>query len=500
MSILIVDDMPQERILLQHLLNKGGFTDVRLAASPAEAFDFLGMNASAPSTGVDLILMDFIMPGMDGIEACRRIKDRGYLRNIPIIMVTAVSDLSHLQLAFDAGVMDYIVKPVKKEELLARVRSLLRLKRQEDALRESEARYRAIVEDQTELICRFKPDGTLTFVNDACCRYYGRKHEELVGQSFMLFVPEHERSVVRKLIASLHTKRPVVSTEHRVVMPSGEIRWQRWTDRAIFNEFGELIELQSVGQDITERKELEEELARAQKLESIAVLAGGVAHDFNNILTVIIGNICLAQKLVEPGSDVSRRLKIIETAATQAGKLTRQLVDFSHNDRPAKQSRSIRELIHEAVAAALEGSLLECRFSAPNDLWPVDCDPEQIRRMATNLIVNAREASPPGGVIEVELTNERLLAGESPSIKEGDYVRISIRDYGAGIQEEHIPKIFDPYFSTKQRGAEKGMGLGLTIAYSIINKHGGYINVKSEPGQGATFQAYLPVSEMGEGG
>jgi|GEM_PF-2142543 len=263
MSILIVEDSPQQGKLLQHILKRGGFADSVFVESPGAAFDYLGLNDPSRHTDIDLILMDLLMPEMDGIAACRLIKAKEHLNTIPVIMVTSASDLDSLESAFEAGAMDYIIKPVNRGELLARVRSVLKLKQQEEALRKSEARYRAVVEDQTELICRFAPDGTLTFINEAYCRYFGKEREELIGRLFMPSIPDEDRCRIQLQITLLCPENPVVFGEHRLIQPDDEIRWLQRSDRAIFDDQGRVVEYQSVGRDITERKRAEEALHQA---------------------------------------------------------------------------------------------------------------------------------------------------------------------------------------------------------------------------------------------
>lgn len=264
MGILVVEDSPQQGKLLEHILKKGGFSEIVLAESAREAFRILGMDGPVPvMQNIDLILMDLLLPDMNGIEACRFIMKSERASDIPVIVVTGVSDLDSLQSAFDSGAIDYIVKPVRKVELLARVRSVLKIRQQEDALRKSQARYRAVVEDQSELICRFLPDGTLTFVNDAYCRYFGLERPELMGQNFLPSFAEEDRKDVLAQIGSLGAGNEAVSGQYRVALPDGRIRWQHKSIRAILDEQGRIVEIQSVGRDITEQKRAEEGLQQA---------------------------------------------------------------------------------------------------------------------------------------------------------------------------------------------------------------------------------------------
>lgn len=385
-----------------------------------------------------------------------------------------------------AGDVEYVV--CSAHDITAR-------KRTEEALRRSEARYRAIVEDQTELICRFKPDGTLSFVNEAYCRSFGKTPDEWIGQSYLSVISQEDREIVLQHNSSLDPANSTATYEHRVFDSDGEIRWQEWTARGLFEDGTRLVEIQAVGRDITERKRMQQELIKAQKLESLGVLAGGIAHDFNNLLAMMLGYISLAQLDVPDANPANARLAELEKAVDRARDLTKELLTFSEGGVPAKQRTHLSVTIREAVELTLRASRIQVSFHMPPDLWPVDCDPAQIGQVVANLTANARDAMPDGGTLAVYAENVTLPGQPADSTKNLKYVRISIKDQGSGISEEHLPKIFDPFFSTKERGAQKGMGLGLATVYSIVNKHGGYISVDSKIGFGTIFHVYLPISQ-----
>ena len=249
-----------------------------------------------------------------------------------------------------------------------------------------------------------------------------------------------------------------------------------------------------VFRDITEKQKIEEERLKASKLESIGVLAGGLAHDFNNILTAILMNISLAKKCAYPQEEVFRRLTEAEKASLRAKDLTQQLLTFSKGGLPVKKTISIAQLIRDSVNFVLRGSSVRCEFFLSEDLWPVEVDEGQITQVIHNLVINAQQAMPQGGVIQIYGENVMISAEEAGlglPLPAGNYIKISLKDSGVGIPEEHLTKIFDPYFTTK----EKGSGLGLTTVYSIIQKHKGYITAQSKLGAGTTFHLYLPASQ-----
>ncbi len=235
-----------------------------------------------------------------------------------------------------------------------------------------------------------------------------------------------------------------------------------------------------------------QDMLRAHKLESLGILAGGIAHDFNNILTAILGNVSLVKMWSNPSDKIYPRLDAVERASIRAINLTQQLLTFSKGGAPIKKTTSILELIRDSAEFALRGSNIKCEFDMEEDILPVEVDKGQISQVIHNLVINAEQAMPAGGKIIIKAKNIKVKKHESFQIPEGIYIMISIIDSGTGIPGEVLSKIFDPYFTTKQ----KGTGLGLAIAYSIIKNHGGIITVDSEYGKGSVFNIYLPASDI----
>jgi signal transduction histidine kinase/ActR/RegA family two-component response regulator len=259
----------------------------------------------------------------------------------------------------------------------------------------------------------------------------------------------------------------------------------------IVDESGNVLLVVEHIRDINEKKKMEEEILKAQKLESLGVLAGGIAHDFNNLLTAIVGNISLAKMFADPATKAFDRLADAEKACERATGLTQQLLTFSKGGAPVKKTASVVQIITDSAGFMLRGSNVKCEFTLQKDLWAAELDEGQMGQVINNLIINADQAMPDGGVISVTAENITIDASGLLPLPEGKYILISIEDQGEGILPQNLTKIFDPYFTTKERGS----GLGLATVYSIVKSHQGHLDVESSEGVGTVFRLYLPASE-----
>ena len=282
-----------------------------------------------------------------------------------------------------------------------------------------------------------------------------------------------------------------ITLELEVTCKDGTTKMTEIQTNFTYDLNGHPIGVIGVTRDITERKRMEEELLRAQKLESTGILAGGIAHDFNNILTVIMGNISLAKMDLAQGDDPSELLTEAERASKRAQTLTKQLLTFAKGGAPIKETASIKDVIKESSLFVLRGSKSGCEFSIAENLWPAEVDVGQISQVVNNIMINANQAMPEGGTIQVAAENLIVEERHGLPVKPGRYIKISIKDQGVGIAEKHHANIFDPCFTTKQEGS----GLGLATTYSIIKKHDGDIAVESQLGVGTTFHIYLHASD-----
>jgi two-component system cell cycle sensor histidine kinase/response regulator CckA len=373
----------------------------------------------------------------------------------------------------------------------------------EEALQESEGRYRAVVEDMPGMVCRFRPDGTLTFVNNTYCNYFDKTKAELIGENFFQFIPAEDQEKVRNHFMSLDRKSPMVTYEHQVIAPDGTIRWQRWTDRALFDEEGRVVEYQSVGKDITEEKRardekarIEKELQQAQRMEAIGTLAGGIAHDFNNLLMGIQGNVSLMLLDIDTAHPHYERLKRIQEQVASGAKLTAELLGYARKGRYVVEPIDLNQLVQktsEAFSRTKKEIMVHREFA--EDLYAVEADRGQIEQVLWNLYVNAADAMPGGGNLILKTMNatHKDMKGKLYDPKPGKYALLTVTDTGVGMDKETMERVFEPFFTTKEMG--RGTGLGLAIVYGIIKGHGGYIDIESGKGCGTTFGIYLPAIE-----
>ncbi len=364
-------------------------------------------------------------------------------------------------------------------------------RRTAEELLQSEARFRALVENSQDVIFIVSPDGVARFLNASVERVLGYPPAILVGLNvFDLIHPEDLPDARSSFMRALQEPGVTVSEPFRARHADGSwvyvevVSHNFMEDPRIRGILGNL-------RDVTDRKRLEDERLKTSKLESLGILAGGIAHDFNNILTAILGNISIARTLAPDDGPIAKRLAEAEKASLRARDLTQQLLTFAKGGAPIMKPASIAEIVRDSAEFALRGSTTQYEISIPEGLWPAEVDEGQISQVIHNLVLNADQAMPGGGTIQVRCGNVVMESdqGEFP-LPPGRYLRISVADHGIGIPEEHMKKIFDPYFTTKQRGS----GLGLATAYSIIWNHGGCISVESRLGVGTTFHVYLPAS------
>ena len=527
-TVLIVDDDPHNLGILSTYLEKAGLT-LLVARNGAKCLD------SARLGQPDVILLDIMMPGMDGYETCRRLKDRPETRNIPVLFLSALSETENVVEGFKAGGVDYIKKPFQEEEVLARVQAHATIRRQERGLVAANEALEAEVTErkrvETELtesrewyhgLCEAVTDalyvheilpeqlpGRFVMVNDVACRMLGYSRQELLSMSHLDIDAAEADTDLDYVFRELARGRGV-TFEHLHRAKDGrripvEIHAQTF-------RLGEQSFFISLARDISDRKRAEAErlwmerrVQTVQRLESLGIMAGGIAHDFNNILMVVQGNIELAKDDLLPQAFGHKALEEAEKAANRATGLVRQMLAYSGKGHFVVGPADMKPLI-ESFAELLRSAIppkVTLQYELQAGLPPVTCDETQIQQTLINLVVNAAESYDPeiGGPVTVSATvrtcDEACLAatlsdaflGYDPPFTPGRYVAISVADGGCGMDEETRKHIFEPFYSTKFQGR----GLGLAAVLGIVRGHKGYIEVDSVPGRGTAFTILLPA-------
>jgi two-component system, cell cycle sensor histidine kinase and response regulator CckA len=542
MRILSIDDKDENRYFVEVLLGGSGYQVVS-ATNGAEALDYLGEST------YDLILSDILMPVMDGFELCRKVKSDPRLQNIPLIFYTATyTGPQDEAFAKKVGADAFIVKPCEPEILIATIRQVLAevaekqpsvpsplpideeeifklynerlvrkleqkmlqleqetkaLREAEAALRISEGKYRRLHESMTDGFALVDMAGNILESNLAYEQMLGYTKKELQLLTYMDLTPAKwhgfERGIVKEQVLTNDTSE-VYEKEYRD--KQGRVFPVELKTFLVRNDQGQPEAMWAIVRDLTERKkaeksrlELEGQLRQAQKMESIGRLAGGVAHDYNNMLSVILGYAELSLTKTTPGSVLYDNLSEILDAARRSAGITRQLLAFARKQTVEPQVLDLNVIVEGMlkILQRLIGEDLQLLWQPGIDLWSVLIDPSQVDQILANLCINSRDAISQGGTIRIE-TENRILdqeichhhAGWCP----GDYVRLSVSDTGYGMDAETMDKIFEPFFTTKKLG--QGTGLGLATVYGIVKQNHGMIDVESEPGRGTTFTIYLP--------
>jgi len=450
----------------------------------------------AAETNVDIVLMDIVLAGnMDGVDAAAQIRSRF---DIPVIYLTAYADDKTLQRAKITEPYGYILKPFQERELHTTIEIALYKHMMERRLKESEQWLATTLNSIGDAVIATDSQGFVIFMNPVAVALTGWKEEDAAGKPLKWvfhIVNEETGREVEDPATKVLREGVVVGLANHTVLIAKDAKRRPIDDSGapILDKNGNIIGVVLVFRDVTERQRMEEELQKAQKLESLGILAGGIAHDFNNVLMGILGNIMLAKEYTTPEHKGYERLTEAEKACLRAKDLSQQLLTFSRGGAPVKEIASVGELLKEAACFAVSGSNVRCEFAVADDLWPAEIDTGQISQVINNLIINANQAMPEGGIIKVRAENMVVDAGQALPLEKGMYIKISIEDQGIGIIKKHLPKIFDPYFTTKS----KGSGLGLSVVYSVVKKHNGIVEVTSQPEVGATFIIYLPASVHG---
>mgnify|MGYP000181250311 CR=1 FL=1 len=510
--ILIVDDERQNRQLLELMLAP---EEALLASADSGEEALRQVAQQAP----DLILLDVVMPGMDGYQVVQKLKSDAATKSIPIIMITALDDRDSRIRGLSAGAEDVLGKPVDRTELSMRVRNLLRLKAYGDyydtysqvlegevssqaaELRASERLYRSTFETAPVGIVHVGLDGHWLRVNQRVCELLGYTRQELQDaqvQTQLLHgeVATSEVEAFRQMAAGTLLRHVV--DEKRYRRQDGSLVFTRVNVSVHRDADGQAQHFIVVLEDITERRNLESQLLQASKLDAVGSLASGIAHDFNNLLSIVLSYSELLASKLQPGDPMLADLGEIQGAGLRASALTRQLLAFSRQQLMQPKLVSINDTVRgmEKMLRRLLGEDVQLATSLHSGLGPILVDPGQLEQVIMNLAVNARDAMPRGGALTIQtavvLLDDGYVAAHVGA-QVGPHVMLLVSDTGEGMDSATQARLFEPFFSTKAAG--KGTGLGLSTVFGIVQQSGGTIGVESATGKGSTFKVHFPMSE-----
>jgi PAS domain S-box-containing protein len=509
-QILIVDDEIRMCESIKILLGGRNYR-IQTYSSATDAMSWLESNSC------DLILLDLMMPEMNGFQFLDHVK-KSY-PDVTVIMMTGHASIESAVEALKRGAYDYFGKPFEHDELVKRVENALdqrRLRAERDVFRKkfetSEERYRYLVQHSPDIIFTLGAKGEFLFVNDTVESLLGYESSSLQGKDFSTIVHGDDVEKVRAFFEAARKGKPLsdcmeVRLRCRTSRANGddcstvELRASAMAEVSV-EESGKIHGIYGVARDITERRRTEEEkklleaqLRQAQKMEAIGTLAGGIAHDFNNLLMAIQGNASLMLFDLDQKHEHFDRLRNIEKLVDSGSRLTAQLLGYARKGRYEVRPIDLNLLVKDACET-FNRTKKEIRITQHFDkhLAAIEADAGQIEQVLMNLLVNAADAMRGGGKVTIRTSNttHEDMKGKLYNPKPGKYVLLAVSDTGIGMDEKTQERIFEPFFTTKEMG--RGTGLGLASTYGIIKGHGGFIDVESQPGKGATFYIYLPAS------
>lgn len=499
--ILHLEDSPRDAQLIHDKLESEGLAFDVVHVQDQEDFK----NALATSR-YDIVLCDYNLPGYDGISALQHTQKENH--SVPVILISGSLNEDEAVECLKYGATDYLLKG-RLERLAPAVRRALKEAREKEAsreasrkLEESEERFRQLAEGSSEVFWfrTLNPD-QIQYISPAVEKVWGLSAEEFYrdpGLWLSSIHPEDRCRVEQAHRKIVNGQLERLDEEYRIIHTDGNPRWVMNGGTAIRDHSGEIVRFGGVIRDITEHKNLQQQFLRAQRLESIGTLAGGIAHDLNNVLApIVMGIDVIATTVTDP--DNLELLATMAASARRGAELIEQVLSFARGVEGRKISLRPQHTIDE-IARIVRDTFpksIEIVVSISKRIWNIEGDPTQLHQVLLNLCVNARDAMPAGGRIQIRAENQtfdELEAHANLDSRPGDYVRITVEDTGTGIPGEIIEKIFDPFFTTKEVG--KGTGLGLSTSLAIIRSHGGFMRANSEVGQGTHFDIYLPAATV----
>ncbi len=495
-KILIVDDDPQILFATSRVLKSAGYEVIEAAT---------GNDGVRLATEMmpELVLLDFGLPDIDGFEVCRRIKEDPKLARIYVMMASSSNTESDHQVeGLKIGADGYLLRPIPNRELLARVQSILRLKQTEDELRLNEEYLDNILKSMADMLIVINRDATIRTINQAALDLLGYKEQELIGQDMeTIFTDSDEeqglfygKGTHTIKIQNLIAQELVQNIETICLSKNGEKIPVVFSGSVMRDSDDQIQGIVCIVHDITKRKRMETQLRRAQKMEAIGVLTGGIAHEFNNLLSPILG---YAQLLIEEKSEDDpdlEHLKQIQIAGNRATELVRQMLAYGRQSMSKKETIELESVIEDTVIL-LKNTIsrnIAIKKEIEVGLPSMYGMPSEIHQVVLNLCINASHAMPEGGHLTIRLENGgfyRFINSEGDPL-EGNFIKLCVQDTGVGMDQETIERIFDPFFTTKEVG--QGSGLGLSVVQGIVEQHQGHIEIKSQLGSGTSFYVYFP--------
>ena len=491
-KVLLIEDNPGDARLLQELLKE--VTSVQFYIEQADCLS-QGLQSLIEQT-FDVILLDLSLPDSQDLETFVKLHRQAMA--VPIVVVTGLDDETLAVRAVQMGAQDYLVKGKVSSDLLARsIRYAIERKRTEQQIREQAA----LLNIATDAILVRDLQSKILFWNQGAERLYGWKAEEALGQDASKLLYKSDSSQFQKAYRCLIAEGEWYGEIDQVTKAGKAVLVaSRWT--LMRDEDAKPKSILVVSTDITEKKQLEAQFLRIQRMESIGTLASGIAHDLNNILTPILATAQLLKiRLVQEDERTQRMLEIVEVNTKRGAALIKQVLSFARGVEGKQTILQIKHLIREIQQIAEETfprSIEVYNYTSPN-LWTITGNVTQLHQVLMNLCVNARDAMPNGGKLSISAENfvvDENYARMNLDAKVGSYIVVTLTDTGTGIPAEMVDRIFEPFFTTKEVG--KGTGLGLSTVIGIVKSHGGFINVTSVMGEGTEFKVFLPAAKNSE--
>ena len=503
-KILVVDNDRVILELMKDFLAKNGFY-VLTAENGLSALEIL--KTYIP----DIVFVDLIMPNIDGKKLCRIIKGMPGLNNVYIIILSAVAAEEKINYSeFGANVCiakgpfnsmsQNILSALNEQErenskaLTKEVMGVenIHFRAITKELLSSQKHFETILEGMSEGILELTHEAKIVYCNPFAVTLLAMPEDKLLASNFTEHFQENDSQRIKNLLTTTDQTSRTISEDSPVALNGSKLTMKILPVRDAGNDTFVVIL-----NDISQRKNMQAQLVQAQKMEAIGTLAGGTAHDFNNLLMGMQGYVSLMLMDIEPTHPHYKRLKAIEDLVESGADLTSQLLGFSRGDKFQAKPTDINEVITKTSKMfGRTKKEIKIRRKYKKNAWTVDADQGQIEQVLLNLYVNAWQAMPEGGELRLETKNVTLDESDVKpfQIEAGNYLEISVRDTGVGMDEKTKKRIFEPFFTTKKMGS--GTGLGLASVYGIIKNHGGFINVYSEKGKGTIFTIYLPASKM----